>query len=125
MSDCRLLVRRRLLELMAERWTRRVVCVVAGPGFGKSVLLAQAAHENRLDPRGAELTVVCDERDGSPASFLGRVAVELERIDGCRGPISIGPEPLLAELARRWPRGVCLAVDDVHHMTAPLRAPAS
>ena len=59
MSDCRLLVRPRLLELAGERWTRRVVTLVAGPGFGKSVLLAQLSAENRLAPRGAELVVAC------------------------------------------------------------------
>ena len=38
------------LEVVGQRWARRAVTVVAGPGFGKSELLAQAVAENRLAP---------------------------------------------------------------------------
>ena len=118
MSGCRLMVRRRLLELMAERWSRRVVCIVGGPGFGKSVLLAQAAEENRIDRRGTDLFVACGDADGSPASFLRRLGDAVERTGGGNGSTPIGPEPFLAELARRWPGGTCVVIDDVHHLVA-------
>ena len=118
MSGCHLIVRRRLLELMAERWSRRVVCIVGGPGFGKSVLLAQAAEENRLDRRGTDVFVACGEADGSPASFLRRLGDALEHTGGSNGSTPIGPEAFLAEVARRWPGGVCVVIDDVHHLVA-------
>ena len=120
MADCRLLLRSRLLELAGERWTRRVVTLVAGPGFGKSVLLAQMSGENRLAPRGAELVVSCAGSDGSPAAFLSRLADALDHAVGAAsgGPALIGPGALLAELARRWPLGICVVVDDAHHVTA-------
>ncbi|MGI9030394.1 MAG: BTAD domain-containing putative transcriptional regulator [Ilumatobacteraceae bacterium] len=97
MSDCRLLVRPRLLELMAERWTRKVVCVVAGTGFGKSVLLAQAGRENRLAPRGVELTVAGPDRDRSPVSWLDRLSSRLQQAADTE---------------------VCVVVDDVDDLTA-------
>ena len=98
MADCRLLLRSRLLELAGERWTRRVVTLVAGPGFGKSVLLAQLSAENRLAPRGAELVVACTGSDGSPAAFLGRLAEALDQAverAAAAGPAPIGPGALL------------------------------
>ncbi len=121
MADCRLLMRPRLLELAGERWARRVVTLVAGPGFGKSVLLAQLSAENRLAPRGAELVVACSGSDGSPAAFLGRLTEALDQAVSTSpatspAPISLGA--LLCELARRWPLGVCVMVDDAHHITA-------
>lgn len=97
MSDCHLLVRARLLELMAERWTRKVVCVVAGSGFGKSVLLAQAARENRLAPRGVELTVAGPDGDGSAASWLDRLRPHVQQAADT---------------------DVCVVVDDVDDLTA-------
>ena len=121
MADCRLLLRSRLLELAGERWTRRVVTLVAGPGFGKSVLLAQLSGENRLAPRGTELAIACTGSDGSPTAFLGRLAEALDAAVGGTdrtAPAPIGPGALLSELARRWPLGVCLVVDDAHHVTA-------
>ena len=45
-----LLLRARLLERLQQRWSLPVVCVVAGAGFGKTTLLAQAYAENLLDP---------------------------------------------------------------------------
>jgi LuxR family maltose regulon positive regulatory protein len=93
---------------------------VAGPGFGKSVLLAQATAENALAPRGVDLVVRCTEADGAPAHFLHRVVDALAAANA-GGISSIGttsPEELIAELGRRWPLGVCLVVDDAHHVVA-------
>ena len=115
MRECRLLVRPRLVELAAERWSRRAVAVVAGPGFGKSVLVSQACAENRLAARGVDVTLACEPADGCPTSFLGRLA---RAIDTGLDRTGLGPEWLMAELARRWPLGVCLVIDDVHHLTS-------
>jgi DNA-binding SARP family transcriptional activator len=91
--DRRLVVRSRLLEMVHARWTQRVVVIVGGTGFGKSVLLGQALHENRLAPHGFDLVVGRDEFDESL----------LETLD---------------DLARTWTQGVCVVVDDVHARVA-------
>jgi DNA-binding SARP family transcriptional activator len=104
------------VELAAKRWSHRVVTVVAGPGFGKSVLVAQATAENALAPRGAEVVIACTPADRSSAHFLGRLAVAIDPVD--RGRSAPTADRLLAELARRWPMGVCLVLDDVHHVAA-------
>ena len=41
-----LLVRERLVALLRERFSRRIVTVVAPAGFGKTTLLAQAIADN-------------------------------------------------------------------------------
>jgi DNA-binding SARP family transcriptional activator len=115
-TKCRLVARERLIELAGKRWSHRVVTITAGPGFGKSVLVAQATAENALAPRGAELVLACTAADRSPAHFLGRLA-ELIGPERCgRSPQSV--DRLTAELSRRWPMGVCVVLDDVHHVTS-------
>jgi len=66
-----LLVRPRLLTLLQQRFERRLTTLVAGPGFGKTSLLAQAVAENRLSPRGVDAWVGCQPED-SVASMLAR-----------------------------------------------------
>ena len=112
----RLVVRPRLVELAGARWHRRVVAIVAGAGFGKSVLLAQATAENALAPRGVDLAVGCTAADHSPAHFLGRLADAIGASTESGRPMT--PERLMAEMSRRWPLGVCLVVDDAHHLAA-------
>jgi hypothetical protein len=46
-----------LLALLHGRWRRRVVTVVAGPGFGKTVLLGQAVQEHALRAHGVDLVL--------------------------------------------------------------------
>src|SRR4051812_46462849 len=102
----RLVARPRLVELMNARWERRAVLVVAGPGFGKSVLLSQMMAENALAPRGTDVLVTASAADRSPTHFLRRIAAAagLDRPPSNRA-VSAGW--LLAELARQWPLGVC------------------
>ena len=47
--------RDRLLGQLRGRFERRLTLVVAGPGFGKTSLLAQAAAEDRLAPLGSDV----------------------------------------------------------------------
>src|SRR5262249_46059298 len=112
-----LIQRPRLVELMAARWSRRVVVVVAGPGFGKSVLLAQAAAENGLAPRGVDVMVRCTDADAAPGHLVRRIADAI----GVRAATDLSPVSfarLFAELSRRWPLGVCLMIDDAHLATS-------
>ena len=111
----RLVARPRLVELTNARWERRAVLVVAGPGFGKSVLLSQMMAENALAPRGTDILVGATPADRSPAHFLRRIAASAG-IDHAPTTRPVSAAWLLAELGRRWPLGVCVVVDDVHHV---------
>jgi ATP/maltotriose-dependent transcriptional regulator MalT len=58
------LLRPRLLALLAERFSRRLVVITAPAGFGKSTLLTQALSENALSPQGTDRWVTCSPEDG-------------------------------------------------------------
>lgn len=70
-------VRPHLHERMLERFRRRVVVVTAGAGFGKTTLLVQAVHENRIDPRGLDVWLGCEPADGSASTILGALLASL------------------------------------------------
>lgn len=116
----RSLVRPRLLELAGARWSHRVTVIVAGPGFGKSTLLAQLSAEHRLSPRGTEVLVACAPGDADPRALTARLlaAVPDHRPNRRQPPLPPSPADVLAELAARWPLGVCVVLDDVHHVAA-------
>ncbi len=107
----RLVARPRLVELLASRWQTRAVVITAGPGFGKSVLLAEAMAENTLAPRGVDVLVTCTAADRSPAHLLSRIVGEagLEAV-----PTRPTVEWVAHALGSRWPLGVSLVLDDVH-----------
>lgn len=102
------LARTRLLDALGRRWDARLVTLVAGPGFGKTTLLAQAVAENRLDPLGTDLWLTCEPADADAE----RLAV------GLAGALDL-PRPttdvhaLAAHLAAA-PGPVALVVDDAH-----------
>jgi DNA-binding SARP family transcriptional activator len=102
---------------MAARWCRRVVAIVAGPGFGKSVLLAQAAAENNLAPRGVDVMVRCTDADAAPGHLVRRIA-EAIGVSAATDRSTVSFERLFAELNRRWPLGVCLMIDDADLATS-------
>jgi DNA-binding SARP family transcriptional activator len=109
----RLVARPRLVERLAARWQARAVVIVAGPGFGKSVLLAEAMAENALAPRGVDVLVTCTATDQSPAHLLSRIA----RVAGLESvPTRLTVEWVAEALGSRWPLGVSLILDDVHHV---------
>jgi ATP/maltotriose-dependent transcriptional regulator MalT len=49
--------RARLVELLALRWDHPVTVVDAGPGFGRTTVLAQAVRAHSLAPCGIEAWV--------------------------------------------------------------------
>ena len=57
------LLRSGLIERLAVRWQVAVTTVVAGPGFGKSTVLAQATRQHAADPCGIESWVTCEPGD--------------------------------------------------------------
>ena len=99
--------------------------VVAGAGFGKSSLLAQAIDENALAPRGDDCWLGCGPGDDAPVRLADGLATALGAPSGRRtdpGDLE-GPElttrlalDLADEMWRRSPRQVCVIVDDVHEI---------
>ena len=118
------LVRRSgLLRRLQGRWDRPVTVVVAGAGFGKTSLLAQAVGENRLAPRGDDRWLGCSPGDGDARRLADGLATALEAdLARLHDPGDIDPADLGSALAdamwRRSPRQVCLVVDDVHEIGA-------
>lgn len=106
--------RSRLLELMRRRWTHRVTVLVAGAGFGKSTLLAQAVRDNAVEPRGIDVWYECvpGDEDGDQ---LGR---HLTQAFGVGWAGSDAVAHLAGQLARYSPIDVSLMIDDAHLLPA-------
>lgn len=108
------MVRGRLLTLLAGRFERPVTTLVAGAGFGKTTLLAQAMRQNLTAPLGIDAWVSCQPDHEDPAQFVAAC---------CR---AIGLDPaetaehgrdVLAAMRQMSPIDVCLVLDDVHQLT--------
>jgi DNA-binding SARP family transcriptional activator len=108
------MVRGRLLSLLAGRFEQPVTTLVAGAGFGKTTLLAQAMRQNLAAPLGIDAWVSCQPDDEDPAQFVAAC---------CR---AVGPDPaetaahgndVLAAMRQISPIDVCLVLDDVHLLT--------
>ena len=100
--------------------------MVAGAGFGKSSLLAQAVDENALAPRGDDCWLGCGPGDDDPwhlaAGLAGALGADLGRVtdrppdDGGATDVAALAAALVDAVWRRTPRQVCLVVDDVHEV---------
>ena len=105
-----LIERPRLVARLGERFERRLTVVVAGAGYGKTTLLAQAMRDNGLDPRGVDAWVQLGALDRTPAHLLTVLA---EAVAGEPGAVEDVAE--LADLVLvRAPEEVALVVDDAH-----------
>jgi LuxR family transcriptional regulator, maltose regulon positive regulatory protein len=107
------MVRGRLTSLLTGRFDRAVTTLVAGPGFGKTTLLAQAVRQNLAGPVGIDAWVSCQPDDEEPDEFAAACcrAIGLQQ----SGSSSPGTDVLAV---MRWlsPLDVCLIVDDVHQI---------
>jgi ATP/maltotriose-dependent transcriptional regulator MalT/DNA-binding SARP family transcriptional activator len=107
--------RPRLDDVLASRFERRLTVLVAGPGFGKSALLAQARQRNAASPRGIDLWFSCRPTHDA-ASQLGP---ELAALAGA-GPAIDGAADVVGAIAdtvwSRAPVDVALVIDDLHHV---------
>jgi DNA-binding SARP family transcriptional activator len=108
--------RPRLLAAVQERWERPLTAVVAGAGFGKTTLLAQAITENRLARRGVDLALRLEAPDASAARLAARLLAEF----GVE-PFRVADPDHLVErihdtLWTQAPTQICIVLDDVHEL---------
>jgi DNA-binding SARP family transcriptional activator len=105
------LARPHLVAALSQRWSLPVTCIVAGAGFGKTTLLAQAVRCDAVAPPGIDGWVSCDTRHAAAAQ-LARAIIE------CTGSIGVpSATPLVSvveALRAHAPLDVCLVLDDVH-----------
>ncbi|HET8621859.1 MAG TPA: BTAD domain-containing putative transcriptional regulator [Acidimicrobiales bacterium] len=116
-----LIRRSALLRRLNKRWDRQITVIVAGAGFGKSALLAQALDENALAPRGVDCWLGCGPGDDDARRLAAGLADSLGAdLPHLHQPGDLDPDALGALLAGdlwRWsPRQVCLVLDDVHEI---------
>ena len=101
--------RPRLIARLRTRFDVPLLSVVAGAGFGKSVLLRQALADNLHSPRGTDCWVglsLADARASSLVDSIGRAAgLTVATLEGAElGPL----------LVDHLGAGTCLVFDDVH-----------
>src|SRR5215469_18248205 len=109
--------RLRLVRLLDGRWDRPVTLLVAGPGFGKTTVLAQAVRAHQVAPRGIDVWVSCQAAYEDPARFATALLDAMSVDDRARGPGRLaapGPREIVDALIGRAPLEVCLLLDDVH-----------
>ena len=108
--------RGRLLSVLAGRFERPVTTVIAGAGFGKTTLLAQAMRQNLAAPVGIDAWVSCQPDDEDPVQF----AAVCCRAIGANQVVSRGRgADVIAAMRQVSPIDVCLLIDDVHQLAGP------
>ena len=105
-----LVQRPRLVAPLANRFERRLTVVVAGAGYGKTTLLAQAVAENRFDPRGVDLWLQVTEVDRTPAYLVAALA---EALTGDPDAVA-DVDGLCGLVLLRAPESVAFVLDDAH-----------
>src|SRR5690242_1676842 len=113
------LPRLRLVRLLEGRWDRPVTLLVAGPGFGKTTVLAQAVRAHQVAPRGIDVWVSCEAAYEDPVRFAVALLDAMSGDGRAREPrlrATTGPRDVVDALIRRAPLEVCLLLDDVHEI---------
>jgi LuxR family transcriptional regulator, maltose regulon positive regulatory protein len=111
--------RLRLVQRLEGRWDRPVTLLVAGPGFGKTTVLAQAVRAHQVAPRGIDVWVSCEAGYEDPVRFAAALLDAMSGGGRARGPrlrATTGPRDVVDALIRRAPLEVCLLLDDVHEI---------
>ena len=78
--------RLRLVQLLEGRWDRPVTLLVAGPGFGKTTVLAQAVRAHQVAPRGIDVWVSCEAAYEDPVRFATALLDAMSAGGRARGP---------------------------------------
>ena len=86
--------------------------IVAGAGFGKSTLLAQAIRANQADPRGIDAWLSCEPADCDADHLAAAIVAALGHANDRGEPI----DRILDSVERLAPIDVCLVIDDVHEL---------
>lgn len=110
------IVRERLVTQLAERWTRRLVTVVAPGGYGKSIALAQAIRDNETDPTGIDIYVRCRRALGGLAELELAIASASATPSVLPGSADELATRIIELMSSASPQQVCLCLDDVHVM---------
>jgi len=113
--------RLRLVRLLEGRWDRPVTLLVAGPGFGKTTVLAQAVRAHQAAPRGIDVWLSCEAAYEDPVCFATALLDALSADGRARKPgrrVAPGPREIVGALISRAPLEVCLLLDDVHEIPA-------
>lgn len=103
-------LRPRLIEPLRGRFDRRLTVLVAGPGFGKTTLLAQAVHENRVERRGIDAWIRLTVADQDPEHLcagLGRSVSAGEQA-------AMDVDRVVDRIWRAAPEDLALVIDDAH-----------
>ncbi|HYO43848.1 MAG TPA: LuxR C-terminal-related transcriptional regulator [Candidatus Limnocylindrales bacterium] len=118
-------VRARLLDLLEAEPGQPIVSIMAPPGYGKSLLLADWVA--RVSRPVAWLTL--DAEDNDPAVLLTYLAAAFDRIEPIDDSILaaiaapgdrvlVTAAPRLANELHRWRQPVLIVLDDVHRLVA-------
>jgi LuxR family transcriptional regulator, maltose regulon positive regulatory protein len=110
--------RPRLLARLERRWDRRLLTVVAGAGFGKTVLLAAAMAAETTPAGGRDVWLSCEPADKDDAHLIAGL------VDALGIPPGSGIEAVLDWVWAQAPTPICLVFDDVHEV-APSSAGAA
>jgi DNA-binding SARP family transcriptional activator len=106
------LVRTRLLDHVSRRFQAPLTLLVAGAGFGKSTLLAQAIRANHADPRGIDAWLSCEPADCDAGHLAAAIVDALGRSSDRGEPI----EQVLEAIGSFAPIDVCVVIDEVHEL---------
>ena len=116
-----------MLSRLDERWEHTVTVVCAGPGFGKTTMLAQAVRSNLLEPRGVDVWISCDASHQDAGRFAGAIlhAIAPRSPDNTAVPVpgTPGVAEITDALIRIAPLEVCVLLDDVHEL--PVDSPGA
>jgi LuxR family transcriptional regulator, maltose regulon positive regulatory protein len=105
-----------LIRRLEQRWERPVTLVVAGPGFGKTTVLAQAVRAHLLAPRGIDVWVSCEAAHEDPVRLAHTLLDAVSAGHGGGGRTVPGARDVIDAVVRNAPLEVCLLLDDVHEI---------
>ena len=115
-----LLHRPRLADVVAGRWGRRATAIVAGAGFGKSALVAEALEANRRQPLGHDAWVGCQEEDVRLDRLFEAIFTAVRSEAPGERPVDVDDavNRIADAVWSHAPVPVSIVLDDVHHLPA-------